>query len=174
VLSGFTPINNSRKQNPVPPPIRTEPRTPSITASDTEELFPPDWGTIQSDSEPNDQDPDAGPAIGPGRGPLAAVSTASSSRTSASPEALYRQPYFPFVLPQQHPSVLSKETLPRRPQYIGPGQVQSARLSQKHPLLFHKHPPVLHRGLKHRRPLHSITDTPASYQSLLLQARPDL
>jgi hypothetical protein len=96
VLSGFTPINNSRKQNPVPPPIRTELRTPSITASDTEGLFPPEWGTIQSDSEPNDQDPEAGPATVLGRGPLAAVSTASSACTSASPEAPVRTTVLPI------------------------------------------------------------------------------
>jgi hypothetical protein len=95
VLSGFTPINNSRKQNPVHPPIWTEPRTPSITASDTEGLFPPEWGTIQSDSEPNDQDPEAGPATGSGRGPLAAVSPASSAYTSASPEAPVRRTVLP-------------------------------------------------------------------------------
>ncbi|KAH0604233.1 uncharacterized protein H6S33_006610 [Morchella sextelata] len=51
--------------------------------------FLPEWGIIQSDSEPNDQDQEAGSATGSGRGPLESVSTVSSACTSASPEAPY-------------------------------------------------------------------------------------
>ncbi|KAH8144326.1 uncharacterized protein LAJ45_11688 [Morchella importuna] len=103
VLSGFTPINKSRKQNPVPPPIRTETRTPpntNLAPSDTEGIFPSNWGATLTDSdsfpdfssEPSEPyiSDDQDPATGPATGPLAAVSTASSARSSASPEALVR------------------------------------------------------------------------------------
>ncbi|KAH8146315.1 uncharacterized protein LAJ45_09758 [Morchella importuna] len=103
VLSGFTPINKSRKQNPVPPPIRTETWTPpntNLAPSDTEGIFLSNWGATLTDSdsfpdfssEPSEPyiSDDQDPATGPATGPLAAVSTASSARSSASPEALVR------------------------------------------------------------------------------------
>jgi hypothetical protein len=103
VLFGFTQINKSRKQNPVPPPMRTDQQTPlntNLAPSDTEGIFPSNWEATLTDpnsfpdfgselSEPYISD-DQDPATGPARGPLAAVCTVSSERTGASPEPLVR------------------------------------------------------------------------------------
>ncbi|KAH0603121.1 uncharacterized protein H6S33_008125, partial [Morchella sextelata] len=101
VLSKFTPINKSRKHNPVPSPIRSELWTPpniNLAPSYTEGIFPSNWGATLTDSdsfpdfgselsEPYRSD-DQDSATGSVRGPPAAVSTASSERTNASSEPL--------------------------------------------------------------------------------------
>ncbi|RPB06761.1 hypothetical protein P167DRAFT_580086 [Morchella conica CCBAS932] len=176
VFSGFTPINKSRKQNPVPPRIRTDTRTPpniNLAPSDTEGIFPSNWGATLTDSdsfpdfssEPSEPyiSDDQDPATGPATGPLAAVSTASSARSSASPEALVRTTVLRVSATPPAPASLVQSAQQAQQQAAQQAaqqaqqqqaQQQAAQQAQQALLLPHQHPSVLHRRFLHRRPLH--------------------